>query len=114
MTKYTLLHPVGSYVAAVYDKEWYVAQVEGEEPKKEKNGYSLQKHMERKGNNQFVWGSWKDTLKTVNTDILRRVDPQIPVSSRLWGLPKDIEKRMRVKWSFIEQFTDLIMFFLSQ
>lgn len=114
-TKYTLLHPVGSYVAAIYDREWYVAQVEAEEPENETDGYSLLKYMERKGNNQFVWGSGKDTLKTVNTDILRRVDPPIPVSSRLWGLPKDvvkdIEKRMRVKWSIIEQFMDLMFFF---
>jgi hypothetical protein len=55
--------------------------------------------MERKGKNQFVWGSGKEyTTK----DILCIVDPPIPVSSRLWGLPKDvaksIEKILRVKW----------------
>ncbi len=37
-TKYTLLHPVGSYVAAVYDREWYLAEVEGEEPENETDG----------------------------------------------------------------------------
>jgi len=47
--------------------------------------------MERKGNNQFVWGSGKDTLKTINKDIICIVDPPIPVS-RLWGLPKDVVK----------------------
>jgi hypothetical protein len=48
-------------VAAVYDYELYVAQVEGREPE----GYTLLKYMERKGNNQFGWGSGKDTLKTI-------------------------------------------------
>ena len=99
------MFPVGSYVAAVYDGDWYVAQVEGEEPEEETEGYTLLKYMERKGNNQFVWGSGKDTLKTINKDILCIVDPPIPVSSRLWGLPKDvvksIEKILRVKWSIL-------------
>ena len=49
------MFPVGGYVAAVYDGDWYMAQVEGEEPE----GYTLLKYMERKGNNQFVWGSGK-------------------------------------------------------
>ncbi len=53
-----------------------MAQVQGEEPE----GYTLLKYMERKGNNQFVWGSGKEyTTK----DILCIVDPPIPVSSRL-------------------------------
>ncbi len=83
------MFPVGSYVAAVYDGYWYMALVEGEEPEEEMEGYALLKYMERKGNNQFVWGIGKDTLKTINKDILCIVDPPIPVSSRLWGLPKD-------------------------
>jgi hypothetical protein len=89
------MFPVGSYVAAVYDGDWYMAQVEGEEPEEETEGYTLLKYMERKGN----------TLKTINKDILCIVDPPIPVSSRLWGLPKDvvksIEKILRVKWSVL-------------
>jgi hypothetical protein len=50
--------------------------------------------MERKGNDQFVWGNGRETLKTINKDILCIVDPPVPVSSRLWGLPrpKSIEK----------------------
>jgi hypothetical protein len=93
------MFPVGSYVAAVYDGDWYVAQVEGEEPEQETEGYTLLKYMEKKGNNQFVWGSGK---KYTTKDILCIVDPPIPVSSRLWGLPKDvvksIEKIRGVKW----------------
>lgn len=110
------LYAVGSYVAAVYDHEWYVAQVEAEEPENECQGFTLLKYMERKGKNQFVWGEKKDTLKTINRDILRKVDPPIPVSSRLWGLPKEIEKEidklMRVKWSIIDfhYHTNIIFF----
>ena len=59
------------------------------------------KYMERKGRNQFVWGTARDTLKTNNRDIIREVEAPIPVSSRLFGLPKDvvkdIENIMRVK-----------------
>ncbi len=76
------MFPVGSYVAAVYDGDWYMAQVEDEEPEEETEGYTLLKYMERKGN----------TLKTINKDILCIVHPPIPVSSRLWGLPKDVVK----------------------
>jgi len=106
------LYAVGSYVAAVYDREWYVAQVEGEEPENECPGFTLLKYMERKGNNQFVWGSGKDTLKTINRDILRKVDPPIPVSSRLWGLSKedakDVDRLLRVQWSIIVLLLNLL------
>jgi hypothetical protein len=41
-------------------------------------------------------------LKTINLDVLMVNYPPIPVSSRLWGLPKEIvkkiEKLKRVKW----------------
>jgi hypothetical protein len=99
------LYAVGSYVAAVFDQDWYVAQVEAEEPENECPGFTLLKYMEIKGHNQFVRGSGKDSLKTINSDVLRVIDPPIPVSSRLWGVPKDvvkeIEKLKRVKWFFI-------------
>ena len=52
-----------------------------------------------------MWGSGKDTLKTINRDILRKVDPPIPVSSRLGGLSKevakDVDRFLRVQWSII-------------
>jgi len=52
-----------------------------------------------------VWGSGKDTLKTIHRDILRKVDPPIPVSSRLGGLSKevakDVDRFLRVQWSII-------------
>ncbi len=53
----TDLYPVGSWVVAVYKveslAEWYVAQVEGEEPEEEEEGYTLLNYMERCCFNQF-------------------------------------------------------------
>jgi hypothetical protein len=44
----------------------------------------------------------RDTLKTNNQDILLKVEPPVPVSSRLFGLSKnvvaEVEKLFRVKW----------------
>jgi hypothetical protein len=103
--KKTPEYAVGSYVVAVYDGNWFIAQVEGEEPENECEGFTLLKYMDRRGNNQFVWGEAKDQLKTINSDILLRVEPPIPITSRYWGLPKDIvkkvEKLFRVLWSII-------------
>jgi hypothetical protein len=97
--------PVGSFVVAVYDRNWYLAQVEGEEPENECEGFTLLKYMDRKGHNKFVWGEVNDLLKTINTDILLAVDPPLPNSSRFWGLPKDdlkkVENLFMVKWSII-------------
>jgi hypothetical protein len=90
----TALYPVGSWVVAVYKAEslaeWYVAQVEGEEPEEEEEGYTLLNYMERCGFNQFRWGKKKDVLKTRDRDILLKIDPPIPVSSRYMGLPKHL------------------------
>ena len=42
---------------------------------------------------------------TLHSDILLTVEPPIPVSSRLWGLPndvmKEVEKLFRVLWSIV-------------
>ncbi len=49
-----------------------------------------------------MWGQVRDILKTNNQDILLKVEPPIPVSSRLFGLPinvvAEVEKLFRVKW----------------
>ena len=109
------VYPVGSYMVATYDDELYIVLVEGEEPEKETAGFTLLKYMERKGRNQFVWGTARDTLKTNNRVIVREVDPPIPVSSRLWGLDKDtvkdIESKMRLKWVVYYCFSVLICLF---
>lgn len=69
---------VGTYVAAVYDSQWYIAQVEAEEPENECEGFTLLRYMQRKGPNQFVWGEKVDTLKTINEDILSKLPPPHP------------------------------------
>jgi hypothetical protein len=105
----TAIYPVGSWVVAVYKAEslaeWYVAQVEGEEPEEEEEGYTLLNYMERCGFNQFRWGKKKDVLKTRDRDILLKIDPPIPVSSRYMGLPKHLVDKVyhhfRVQWLFI-------------
>jgi hypothetical protein len=47
---------VGSFVVAVYDGNWYMAQVEVEEPENECKRFTLLKYMDRKGHNKFVLG----------------------------------------------------------
>ncbi len=99
----------------MYDGSWYVGQVEGEDPDEETQGFTLIQYMERKGDNKFVW-SKKDMLKTLNTDILLKTEPPIPVSSRgFWGLPqqtlKIVEKLVK-EWSILilRTFESLIKF----
>lgn len=54
----------------------------------------------RMGPNQFSWISKPDILKTLNKDILMRVPPPIPLSSRYLGLSNkvldQVEKLFRV------------------
>jgi hypothetical protein len=83
------LYRVGSYVVALYEKIWYIAQVEGEEPEEESAGFTLLKYMNRVGPNQFTWGQRIDRLKTLNNDIIMHVEGgPVPVSSRCMGLDK--------------------------
>lgn len=94
--------PVGGFVVAMYEGFWYIGQVEGEDPEEEVNGFTLVQYMERKGENRFTW-SKKDLLKTLNTDILLRIESPIPVTNRgFMGLPqttlKQVEKLVK-EWS---------------
>ena len=111
-------YPVGSWVVVVYEAQWYIAQVEGEEPEEEVTGFTLLKYMERHGHNQFTWGKKADQLKTNNSDILLKVDPPIPVSSRHLGLPRDIVDKvfyhLTVKWSFNCCFIYCFLIFLLE
>ena len=97
-------YSVGEYVVAIYDQDWFIAQVEGEEPENECDGFTLLKYMIRKGKNQFVWeeDGKADLLKTINSDILLKVETPIPVTNRFFGLQKDLVKKVetlfRVKW----------------
>jgi hypothetical protein len=103
---------VGSFVVAVYEKAWYIAQVEGEDPDQESDGFTLLKYMSCIGHSQFVWGNHVDHLKTNNSDILLKVELPVPISSRFFGLPKEILKKVDklflVMWSII--FTFILSF----
>jgi hypothetical protein len=91
-------------MVAVYENDWFIGQVEGEDPDTEEEGYTLVKYMEKKGHNRFLWGA-QDMLKTRNNDILLLVDPPIPVSNRHMGLPaatlKSVVTIFGVLWSTI-------------
>jgi hypothetical protein len=80
-------------VVAAYKTEWYVAQVEGEEPEEGEGSMQLS-YMEMCGFNQFHWAKKKDVLKTRNSDILLKSDLPIPVSSRHVGLPKPCQQSL--------------------
>jgi hypothetical protein len=97
---------VGSFVVAIYDDLWYIAQVESEQPEDKIPGCILLKYMTRKGFNQFHWDDKvQDLLRTDRRDIIMPIDPPIPVSNRYWGLPKEklqeLQKNSRVNWSII-------------
>ena len=60
-------------MVALYDNDWFIAQVEGEEPDEEVEGFTLLRYMEQKGENQFIHGK-VDTLKTNDKDTILRVN----------------------------------------
>ena len=98
-------YPVGAFVAAIYEDDWYIAQVEGEDSDEETDGFVLLKYMKptsQKNENSFVWPERADLLKTNIDDIIAKVDPPIPrLSSRAFGLCDkdfDIVKNKLVKW----------------
>lgn len=96
--------PVGTFLVAMYEGTWFVGQVEGEDPDEEAEGFTLIRYMERKGDNRFLYSS-KDILKTLNTDILLKTEPPIPVSNRgFWGLPQEtvkIVEKLVKEWSIL-------------
>ena len=80
-------------VVAIYEDDWYIAQVEGEDPDEETEGFTLLNYMYLKGFNKFSWGKKKDILKTNDRDIICAVSPPISVSSWALGLNReDLEK----------------------
>ena len=79
---------VGEYVAAVYNSEVFLAVVEGEDPDEEMPGYTLLKYLEKKSENQYIWGKL-DLLHTADEDILCRVQAPFPVNNRCLGLNSD-------------------------
>ncbi len=68
-------------------------------------GKRVSRLMEQTGHNQFVWDSGKDTLKMINSDALIVIDPPITVSSRLWGLLKELVKEIKKTEEFCGVFS---------
>ena len=69
---------VGDFGAVIYEEEWFVAQVEGEEPDEEEDGLILLKYMKQTGGrmkNSFIWPDKDDIFKTKESDILCKVSP---------------------------------------
>lgn len=83
------------YVAACYDKDWYIAQVIGTTDIGDPPNVSTYYHLrftENKGLNKFSWPKKPDEVPVLLDDILCIIDPPIPVSSRHIGLEKDAHK----------------------
>ena len=101
-------------MVALYDNDWFIAQVEGEEPDEEVEGFTLLRYMEQKGENQFIHGK-VDTLKTNDKDIILRVNPPEPVSNRHYGLCNDDLKKLKAKMvGFIIIISALWFYFKSK
>jgi NADH:ubiquinone oxidoreductase subunit F (NADH-binding) len=59
------------------------------------------KYLERRGENQFVWGQVTETLKTNNQNTLLKVEPPVPVSSGVFGLPNNVVAEVDKLWCSI-------------
>ena len=100
---------VGQFVVAVYNGQWYIAVVEGEEPENETEGFTLLKYMKRCGENKFLWEEEEeDVLKTNNIDIIRKINPPIPVSNRFLGVEKNVFDEIT---NIVNQWYCLITFY---
>jgi hypothetical protein len=75
----------GSFVVAVYDKEWFIAQVDHSQ-QETPAGYTRLRYMRKVGNNRFIWEKHQDLLDTLDLDILMSIPDPIPVASRFMGL----------------------------
>jgi hypothetical protein len=83
---------LGAYVVAVYEQEWFLAEITKDQTGVG-NGYTQLSYMAIKGNNSFAWGQ-KDIHVALNEDILMEPVCPEPINSRgHLGLKKiDLEK----------------------
>ena len=105
----------GTMVVAVYEGEWFIAEVMEEQERGVPGGYTRLKFMAIKGNNVFAWPNKEDRVITYNEDILlENIDP-IPLNSRgHFGLNEKDLKRVQswmvvvycpfIPWSFLFYF----------
>ena len=84
----------GTYVVAVYEGEWFIAEV-CKDQKQVKTGYTRLRYLVIKGVNCFSWGDKPDLHITLEEDIiLSNVNPE-PVTSRGYlGLKKKDHERV--------------------
>ena len=73
-------HKTGQFVVAVYEEEWFLAEVALEQEDVAK-GYTRLKYMAIKGANSFAWGLRPDIHVACNDDILLPIVSE-PVNSR--------------------------------
>ena len=96
---------IGNYATAVYNEKWYICEVLEED---ENETHLLLSYMEHKGSNQFAWPKKMDTLKTHKDDILCKVQPPIPTTSRFLGLNKnDLWKTRNLFLTWLGQQNDI-------
>jgi hypothetical protein len=105
----------GTMVVAVYEGEWFIAEVMEDQERGVPGGYTRLKFMAIKGNNVFAWPNKEDRVITYNEDILlENIDP-IPLNSRgHFGLNEKDLKRVQswmvvvycpfIPWSFLFYF----------
>lgn len=73
--------PIGQYVTAVYQGDWYVGQVvdkKGEIRAIQESNYFFVSYMERVAANVFKWPAKVDKLNTLKEDILHACQPPMP------------------------------------
>jgi hypothetical protein len=73
---------VGDFVAAVYEGQWLLAQVDIDQDQAGDTHINLA-YMERVGKNQFKWPKQDDRLLTLREDILFKCDAPILVGSSI-------------------------------
>ncbi len=78
----TEVFEVGDFVAAVYEGEWLLAQVDIDQDQAGDTHINLA-YMERVGKNQFKWPKQDDRLLTLREDILFKCDAPILVGSSI-------------------------------
>jgi hypothetical protein len=93
----------GSYVVALYEGEWFVAEVV-EDQSNVPNSYTRLSYMLIKGKNSFSWGPKKDIVVTLDEDIILEDVELEPVNSRgHFGLKKKDMQKI-ISWMVVVYF----------
>ncbi|XP_054288719.1 uncharacterized protein LOC129004253 [Macrosteles quadrilineatus] len=71
-----------SWVAAIYDDNWYPGQVDSMEGEKITVNF-----MKRVGDTRFIWPTTKDRQELMKNEILCCIEPPYPISARHYTIP---------------------------